>query len=97
MFIVSDGCASQFRSRYVFNLLTHIQKEIYIEWHYNEAHHGKGPMDGIGGTVKNLVYRKVFSGDVVINTPKEFADFANGITSIACIWKMLTWLQNQRT
>ena len=68
------------------SLLTHIQKEIYIEWHYNEAHHGKVPMDGIGGTVKNLVYRMVFSGDVVINTPKEFADFANGITNIDCLY-----------
>ena len=84
--IVSDGCASQFRSRYVFSLLTHIQQQIHIDWHYNEAHHGKGPMDGIGGTVKNLVYHKVLSGDVVINTPKEFADFANRIANVDCLF-----------
>ena len=46
LYIVSDGCASQFRSRYVFSLLKHIHPDITIEWHYNEAHHGKGPMMG---------------------------------------------------
>ena len=86
VFIVSDGCASQFRSRYVFSLLTHMQPYINIEWHYNEAHRGKGPMDGIGGTVKNLVYRRVLSGHVVINTPKEFANFADQITSVDCLF-----------
>ena len=84
VFILSDGCASQFRSRYVFSLLTHMQPYINIEWHYNEAHHG--PMDGVGGTVKNLVYRRVLSGDVVINIPKEFANFADQITSVDCLF-----------
>ena len=42
VYIVSDGCTSRFRSRYLFSLLTHIQPDITIEWHYNEAHHGKG-------------------------------------------------------
>ena len=44
----------------------------------------KGPMDRIGGTVKNLVYRRVLSGEVVINTPREFAEFANEISSVDC-------------
>ena len=39
-------------------------------------------MDGIGGTVKNLVYCRVLSGDVVINTPREFAEFANQISNV---------------
>ena len=70
----------------MFPAYSHMQPYINIEWHYNEAHHGKGPMDGIGGTVKNLVYRRVLSGDVVINTPKEFANFADQITSVDCIF-----------
>jgi len=80
--VVSDGCSAQFRSRFVFNLFLHIQKDVRFEWHYNEAHHGKGPMDGIGGTLKNLVHRKVMSGAVVINTPKEFADYANSVCKV---------------
>ena len=61
VYILSDGCALQFRSRYVFSLLTHIHPDITIEWHYNEVHHGKVLMVGIGGTVKNLVYCRVLS------------------------------------
>ena len=59
---------------------------ITIEWHYNEAHQGKGPMDGIGGTLKNLVYRRVLSGDAVINTPPKFAEFSNQISSVNCLF-----------
>ena len=47
--------------------------------YYNERHHGKGPMDGVGGTVKNLTFRAVQSGKVVIKSPKEFAMAANKI------------------
>ena len=46
----------------------------------------KGPIDRIGGTVKNLVYRRVLSGEVVINTPREFAEFANEISSVDCLF-----------
>ena len=42
-------------------------------------------MDGIGGTIKNLVYRKMLSGDVVIDTPKKFAEFANKICNVDCL------------
>ena len=33
-------------------------------------------MDGIGGTVKNVIFRKVKSGLVTINSPEEFAKAA---------------------
>ena len=60
VYIVNDGCASHFRSKFVFKLLTLIHPEIGLEWHYNKAHHGKGPMDGIGGTVKTPLSAKSF-------------------------------------
>ena len=34
VYIVSDGCASQFWSKFVFKLLTLIHPEIVLEWHY---------------------------------------------------------------
>ena len=79
MYIVSDGCTSQFRSKFVFKLLTLIYPEIALEWHYNEAHHGKGPMDEIGGTGKNTIFCKFLSGEVVIGSPEEFARNANQV------------------
>lgn len=68
----SDGCAAQFRSRFLFKILSQYRSDLDLEWHFNEAHHGKGPMDGIGGTIKN-----VKSGKVVVNSAKEFCDAAN--------------------
>ena len=43
-------------------------------------------MDGIGGTLKNLVCRRVLSEDVVINIPQEFEEFANQINSVYCLF-----------
>ena len=50
-----------------------------IQWHYFEANHGKGAVDGIGGCVKHSVYREVLSKHVVIQSPKHFAEYANTI------------------
>ena len=47
------------------------------QWHYNEAHHGKGPMDGIGGTIKNMIFRQVKAGKVIINSAEDFYNAAN--------------------
>ena len=60
-----------FVQRYVFMLLTMLKPELSVEWHYNKAHHGKGPMDGEGGAVKKMAYRRVIAGDVVIDNPKN--------------------------
>ena len=84
--IWSDGCASQFRSRFVFALMAHFDSTLNFSWYYNERHHGKGPMDGIGGTVKNVVYQHVKSKKCVIDSAKCFAEYADktvkGISSI---------------
>ena len=38
-------------------------------------------MDGIGGTIKNVIFRKVKSGHVVVTTLSEFADAAKKFVS----------------
>ena len=73
----SDGMGVQFCSRFVFMLLSTIDQAIDVKWHYNEVHRGKGPMDGVGGTIKNLVFRAVKSGKVLVRHPEEFAKAAN--------------------
>ena len=60
--------------------------EIGLEWHYNEAHHGKEPMGGIGDTVKNIVFRKVLSDEVVIGSPEEFTQYANQICQVDSLY-----------
>ena len=51
-----------------------------------EAHHCKGPMDGVGGTIKNQLFQEVKSSRLTVSTPKEFSDAAQklvpSITSV---------------
>ena len=86
-YVCSDGCISQFRSRFVLALLVHMYPDKYLEWHYNEAHPVKGPMDGIDGTIKNRVFQHIKSGKFAINNPREFIIPANKImlqVPVAC-------------
>lgn len=77
LIVWSDGMSAQFRSRFVFKLLADtLFFGKQISWFYNERHHGKGPMDGVGGTLKNVIFRKVKSGQTIINTPEDFAKVA---------------------
>ena len=73
----SDGCATQFGSRFVFKLLANYRRNLQLEWNYNEAHHGNGPMDVIGVIIKSGVFRQVKSGKVIINSSEEFSVAAN--------------------
>ena len=73
----SDGMGAHFRSRFIFPLLTgtmFLNKSLC--WFYNDKHHGKVPMDDVGGTIKNVIFRKVKSGQIVVHTPKELSDAA---------------------
>ena len=58
-----------------WELLSGFDIDTSLEWHYMEAHYGKGPMIGVGGTIKkNVVFREGKSGRLSISSPKEFAD-----------------------
>ena len=75
----SDGCASQFCSQYAFYVLSKYNAKINLQWNYFEANHGKGAVDGTGGTAKHAVYSHVLTKQVVIKSSREFADYANSI------------------
>ena len=84
--IWTDGCSAQFRSRFVCFFIAHFHPELEIEWNYNEAHHGKGPMDGVGGTIKNCVFKEVKSGRLTIESPEEFAHAADRLCNVDCLY-----------
>ena len=50
----SDGCSTQFGFQFIFKLLSSVDSFLNITWCCNERHHGKEPIDGIGGTLKKL-------------------------------------------
>ena len=58
-------------------LMTYFDKAINTEWDYNQFHYVKGLMDGVVGTVKNVVFLKVKSDNIVIDSSKEFVDYAS--------------------
>ena len=82
-----DGSYAQIRSRFVFRFLTvNFFDGTELTWNYNEKSHGKGPMDDVGGTVKNIIFCKVKSGFVTIDSPFELYQailkFAPSIKSV---------------
>ena len=72
LYIWSDGCAAQFRSIFLFRLLCNFERSVKLCWYYKERHHGKGPVDGVGGSIKNLVYRDIMLNKCMIRMPKNF-------------------------
>lgn len=76
----TDGAAGQYKNRKNFlNLMYHKQDfDLYAEWHFFATSHGKGPCDGLGGTVKRLAARASLQkiGKDGIQTPKELYDWA---------------------
>ena len=67
----SDGAGSQFKNRFI---LSQVAKPALIhphlrslDWSFFGTAHGKGPVDGVGGTVKRAVWRRIMQGKVVVN------------------------------
>ena len=77
--IFSDGPSSQFKNQYVFNFLP-VLRELYhlesLNWHFFATSHGKGAVDGIGGTVKRNVWMETLSRRAVINSLEDFCEVA---------------------
>lgn len=73
----SDGAVSQYKNRFnIINLLFHKDDfGIPAEWHYFATAHGKGPSDGLGGTLKRLATRASLQG-TIIQTPHELYNWA---------------------
>lgn len=59
IYYFSDGSAAQYKNKKNFlNLCLHLKDfNIEAEWHFSATAHGKGPCDGVGGSVKRLAAR----------------------------------------
>lgn len=85
--IFSDGCAAQFKNRWILSLMSTGQYlfDVNLSWNFFASGHGKGAVDGIGGTVKRAVHQRIMSGNVRVYSAAEFSscvnNSVNGITS----------------
>ena len=70
--IWSDGPSSQFKSRFIVAALPLIQalSNKQVTWNYFAADHGKGAVDGVGGTVKRHVHGSAATRRDVVQCPK---------------------------
>ncbi|XP_067247442.1 uncharacterized protein [Chanodichthys erythropterus] len=78
--IFSDGAASHFKNKFIWSFMSTIFGEIFpslkVEWHFFATSHGKGAVDGVGGTVKRSVSSAVLSRKVIVNNAQSFAKTA---------------------
>lgn len=44
-----------------------------LSWHFSATSHGKGAIDGVGGTLKRLVWRRVKARHCEVRNAEEFA------------------------
>ena len=74
----SDGAASQFKNRFLLQHLTTMMEEtgVEFEWNYFASSHGKGVVDGIGGTLKRLVWMENMAG-MRCSSARDFVDICN--------------------
>ena len=64
MFIIyTDGPSSEFKNRYIVKLVSMLSKKFQckVSWKYYSTSHGKGVVDGIGGSAKSLVRKRVMN------------------------------------
>ena len=70
MFIFTDGPTAQYRNKTAFALIYLFAEKYGFEtfvWNFWESGHGKGIIDGLGGTLKSKADKKVAQGFDVIN------------------------------
>ena len=60
----SDGAAGHFKNNYTLLDLLYHKKDFGLEaaWTFSATRHGKGPVDGIGATVKATATRAALQG-----------------------------------
>ena len=82
----SDGCPAQYKNCKNFVNLCNHESDFgaSAEWNFFATSHGKGPCDGVGGTVKRLATRASLQRpNNPILTPKQFFEFAQqSITAV---------------
>ena len=76
--LFSDGASQHFKQRYFFNAVTMLPiilglEQLKIVYDFFATSHGKGAVDGIGGSAKRGVMAKILSRKAIVKTAEEFA------------------------
>ena len=81
LILYSNGPSSEFKNKFIQKILLDISKELKINimWKFFATSHGKGVVDGIGGSAKACVRARVMSKDekVVVQSASDFVKVAS--------------------
>lgn len=79
--VFSDGASSQFKNKYTLTNLCYFEKDFDVsgEWCFFATSHGKGAVDGVGGTVKRAVWEQVKSRQANVATAEEFYNVCKNV------------------
>jgi len=80
----SDSPFSQYRNKWIFDFVTKHEERYGIKatWDYFETGHGKGPCDGVGGSVKRLADDAQKMG-IRIQNAEDFVKWAQESRSVS--------------
>lgn len=78
IYYFTDGSAAQYKNKKNFMNLCHHYEDfnLHAEWHFFATAHGKGPSDGLGGTLKREARKASLRGDK-ISTAEELYEWAD--------------------
>lgn len=77
---LSDGTAQHFKQKFsLCQVLTQNFPHLNVEWHFSPTSHGKGPVDGIGGTLKRRVTEHLLGIRGKVDSTEHFAELATSV------------------
>lgn len=86
---ISDSPVSQYRNKSIAKIVSHHEEYfqgIQATWDFLESGHGKGPCDGVGGSIKRSADVAVKHGSIISNAEEFFAWAQTYSSTISCIY-----------
>ena len=83
----TDSPTSQYRNKTIFYIISK-HKSLFgvsASWNYFEAGHGKGPCDGVGGSVKRMADEAVRQQKVIIQDASDFFSWTQQYMSASSV------------
>ncbi|XP_053620562.1 uncharacterized protein LOC128681045, partial [Plodia interpunctella] len=85
----SDGPTSQYRQKKIFFLLNLFTCKLnlnYSTWSFSESGHGKSVADGVGGSVKRQLDRRVSYGCDITNATDAYKVLSKSMKTVKCFY-----------
>lgn len=86
---LSDGCAGQYKNKVNLKNVCLHEKDYSVkaQWHFFPTSHGKGPVDGIGATIKRTATTASIRQTANIYSAEEMYSWAQGLKSSTTSWQ----------